>query len=411
VVLLFSDKIRRRLRVFLNKHFFSYKYNYREEWLKFTQALAETTVEVPERVVRAIATLVSSPGGMLWEFAPQGHARVLARWNMPAPEQEDPAGMESLAGFLESTGWVIDLEEYARSPALYEGLELPAWCRRLPGAWLLVPLLFRARAIGCVLLARSDVHGAINWEDRDLLKTAGLQAAGQLAQYQSDRALLQAQQFEAFNRLSAYVVHDLKNILAQQSLIVSNAEKHKHKPEFVDDVIDTVRNSVARMTRLMEQMRSGSRGGPAQSVGLQAVLASVVERRARQQPVPELVAPEERIVVQADREGLATVFGHLVQNAQEATDPKGRVTVRLAREDDWAVVEIEDTGCGMDADFIRDRLFKPFDSTKGLTGMGIGAYESREFIRALGGEIHVASTPGAGSVFRVVLPCHDAQGA
>ena len=262
VVLLFSDKIRRRLRVFLNKHFFSYKYNYREEWLKFTQALAETTEEVPERVVRAIATLVSSPGGMLWEFSAHGHPRLLARWNMPEPAQGEPAAApESLAHFLESSGWVIDIEEYARSPGLYEGLELPDWCRRLPGAWLLVPLLFRARAIGCVLLARSDVHGAINWEDRDLLKTAGLQAAGQLAQYQSDRALVQAQQFEAFNRLSAYVVHDLKNILAQQSLIVSNAEKHIHKPEFVDDVIDTVRNSVARMTRLMEQMRSGSRGG------------------------------------------------------------------------------------------------------------------------------------------------------
>ena len=136
-----------------------------------------------------------------------------------------------------------------------------------------------------------------------------------------------------------------------------------------------------------------------------------VARRAHQQPVPELEAADEGLVVQADREGLATVFGHLVQNAQEATDKTGRVTVRLLREDGWAVVEIEDTGCGMDADFIRERLFKPFDSTKGLTGMGIGAYESREFIRSLGGEIRVLSTPGAGSMFRVMLPCHDAQGA
>jgi putative PEP-CTERM system histidine kinase len=217
---------------------------------------------------------------MLWEFSALGHARLLTRWNMPEPESGQPVDLESLAHFLESSGWVIDLEEYARSPALYEGLVLPDWCRRLPGAWLLVPLLFRARAIGCVLLARSDVHGAINWEDRDLLKTAGLQAAGNWRSTSRIRALVQAQQFEAFNRLSAYVVHDLKNILAQQSLIVSNAEKHIHKPEFVDDVIDTVRNSVARMTRLMEQMRSG-RGASAQSVGLQAVLATAVARRAQ----------------------------------------------------------------------------------------------------------------------------------
>ncbi|HNC69269.1 MAG TPA: PEP-CTERM system histidine kinase PrsK, partial [Pseudomonadales bacterium] len=312
---------------------------------------------------------------------------------------------ESLAAFLERSGWVVDLDEYARSPGLYEDLVLPAWCRHLAGAWLLVPLLFRARAIGCVLLVRSDLHGAINWEDRDLLKTAGLQAAGQLAQYQADRSLVQAQQFEAFNRLSAYVVHDLKNILAQQSLIVSNAGRHKHKPEFVDDVIDTVRNSVARMTRLMEQMRSGAREAAARQVNLHATLLVVVERCARREPVPVLAHSDPLLFVQADRERLATVFAHLVQNAQEATERTGKVTLGLHHDGDWAVIEIEDSGCGMDAEFIRERLFKPFDSTKGLTGMGIGAYESREFVRALGGEIHVRSQPGAGSTFRLLLPC------
>jgi len=409
VVLLFSDSIRRRLRVFLSKHFFSYKYNYREEWLKFTASLAETSEDIPQRVLRAVAALVSSPGGLLWEFPEDGHPRLAARWSMPEPSSAAPGPMDSLAQFVENTGWVIDIAEYRDRPVLYEGLELPDWCLRIPDAWLLVPFLFRGRVIGFVMLQRSDSQGSINWEDRDLLKTAGLQAAGLLAQYQSDRALVQAQQFEAFNRLSAYVVHDLKNILAQQSLIVSNAEKHKHKPEFVDDVIDTVRNSVARMTRLMEQMRSGSRGVQAQSVGLRGLLATVLARRARHQPAPTLDACADKLVVQADRERLATILGHLVQNAQEATEKSGRVTVRMQREDGWAVVEIEDTGCGMDADFIRDRLFKPFDSTKGLTGMGIGAYESREFVRSLGGDIHVRSTPGAGSTFRVVLPCIDGQ--
>lgn len=405
VVLLFSDRIRRRLRVLLAKHFFSFKYNYREEWLKFTRMLAETTEEVPLRVLRAIAMLVGSPSGMVWEFPADSRPRLLAHWNMnEAPE--DPRGaLDSLLTFLDATGWVIDLDEFRRTPSAYEKLDLPRWLLDLREAWLIVPLMFRSRAIGCVMLTRSPSHGVINWEDRDLLKTAGLQAAGQLAQYQSDRSLAQAQQFEAFNRLSAYVVHDLKNILAQQSLIVSNAEKHRHKPEFVDDVIDTVRNSVARMTRLMEQMRSGAREGAAQRVDLNAVLDAVATRRAHQEPVPELALEAQSAFVRADRERLATIFGHLVQNAQEATPRDGHVTVRAQRDGDWVAVEIEDSGCGMAPEFIRDRLFKPFDSTKGLTGMGIGAYESREFVRALGGEIVVRSTPGTGSTFRVVLPC------
>jgi len=410
LALLFSDRIRAQTRVFLSKHFFSYKYDYREQWLHFTQALAEMTEEVPERLVRVIAGLVSSPAGMLWEWRENTGHRLLARWNMPEPATEGGAdALDSLARFVTDTQWVIDLDEYARSPDIYRDLELPAWLLRIPGAWLIVPLLFRGEAQGFILLKRSQIHTSINWEDRDLLKTAGLQAASYLAQYQSDRALMQARQFEAFNRLSAYVVHDLKNILAQQALIVANAEKHKHKPAFVDDVIDTVRNSVARMTRLMEQLRSGARGSGARSVRLSAALAEVVERRSRQEPVPTFETASPECIVQADREQLATVFGHLVQNAQEATERTGSVSVRLAREAGWAVVEIAATGCGMDADFIRDRLFQPFDSTKGLAGMGVGAFESREFIRALGGDIQVSSTPGEGSVFRVLLPYTDVE--
>ncbi|HIE53640.1 MAG TPA: PEP-CTERM system histidine kinase PrsK, partial [Chromatiaceae bacterium] len=216
---------------------------------------------------------------------------------------------------------------------------------------------------------------------------------------------MQARQFEAFNRLSAYIVHDLKNILAQQSLVISNAEKHKHNPAFVDDVIATVANSVQRMTRLMEQMRSGLRGGKVRPLKLARLLTEVIERRSSNQPVPRLEAEDEKIGVEADAEQLATVFGHLIQNAQEATKNDGHIEVRLFRQGEQAIIEIQDDGVGMDATFINERLFKPFDSTKGLTGMGIGVFESREYIRSLGGDIQVQSEPGEGSLFRIWLPC------
>ena len=229
------------------------------------------------------------------------------------------------------------------------------------------------------------------------------------AQYQANLSLVQARQFEAFNRLSAFVVHDLKNILAQQSLIVSNAEKHKNNPEFIDDVIGTVRNSVGRMTRLMEQMRSGMRGVRPKPMNLNKVLAEVVERSHSLSPVPECELSEEPITVEADKEQLSTVFAHIIQNAQEATDNNGQISVVCSshRNGDacQALVKISDTGSGMEEQFIKQRLFRPFDSTKGLTGMGVGAFESRELIRSLGGEISVSSEPGVGSVFSIVLPC------
>ncbi len=402
-VLLFSDRMRAQLRVLLSKHFFSYKYDYREEWMRFTRTLAEGSWAVPERVVHAMATLVSSPGGILWTRGDNRGLSLTTHWNMPPVEVEESA-WEGLVEFLHDRQWVVDLDEYRSSPSLYDPLDLPDWLLEIPQGWLIIPLPFRDEIVGVLLLKKSPVVTSINWEDRDLLKMAALQAASNLAQYLSDQALMQARQFEAFNRLSAYVVHDLKNILAQQSLIVSNAEKHLHNPAFVEDVIGTVRNSVARMTRLMEQMRSGMRGTREKTIDLAELLAEVVERHAGRPPAPALEDRTEGLFVQADPEQLATVFGHIIQNAQEATGKDGEVRVRLIRQPDMALVEISDTGCGMDAEFVRDRLFKPFESTKGLTGMGIGAFESREIIRALGGEIRVESQPGKGSVFRITIP-------
>jgi len=403
LVILFSGKIRAKIRVLLSKHFFNYKYDYREEWLRFTQTLAEDDSDIPLRTIRAIATLVNSPGGGLWIEQENRGYECLAYWNMPESEMS-LAPAAKLSEFLGQSQWVIDIPEYRSDQDTYEGLELPTWMDSVPDAWLLIPLLFKRKNIGFILLTKSDIEHTINWEDRDLLKTAGQQAAIQIAQYQADLALVQARQFEAFNRLSAYVIHDLKNILAQQSLIVSNAEKHKHKPEFVDDVISTINNSVGRMTRLMEQMQSGMRGENHSHINLNDIVTDVVAHHSVRSPMPTIECDKTDIVIQADRGQLVTVFGHIIQNAQEATGKDGYVAVRLTKNPSQAIIEIEDDGPGMDREFIRNRLFRPFDSTKGLTGMGIGLFESREFVRTMGGDISVTSTPGCGATFCITLP-------
>lgn len=405
MVLLFSGNIRAQTRVLLSKHFFSYRYDYREEWLKFTHTLAASETTVPERIIRAIASLVSSEGGILWTRQGNGAYAVLANWNMPEPGFSQTTELESMTNFAEANAWIIDIKEFQQNPTLYSGLVLPAWLTSIEGAWLIIPFEFNAQLCGFALIKHSEIQRSLNWEDRDLLKTAGLQAASHLAQYQSDQALLQTRQFDAFNRLSAYIVHDLKNILAQQSLIISNAEKHKHKPAFVDDVILTIENSVARMTGLMEQMRSGLRGSEPADINLAQLLKQAVSDHSSHLPVPKLEIQTDVLNVFADWEQLSTVFSHIIQNAQEATEDTQFVTVRLFEQSRQAIVEVEDNGCGMDEKFIKNRLFKPFDSTKGLTGMGIGAFESREYIRSLGGDINVDSTFGEGSMFRIILPC------
>ena len=408
VVLLFSGRIRASARVWLSKNFFSYKYDYRLEWLQFTQTLASGQNDIPENITRAVAHLVKSPAGLLWSRTEDGRFSVVANWEMPIPDQEFDLG--GLALWLQQEGWIIDLREWRRSPDLYSGLQLPLEITEISRAWLIIPLLFGERLQGILMLRESDLLRDFNWEDRDLLKVAGKQAGSHLAQFQADKALMESRQFEAFNRLSAYVIHDLKNILAQLSLMVSNAQKHKHNPEFIDDMVITVSNTVERMSKLMVQLRSGAGQTEQQEFDLSELLETVVSEGRHRDPAPSLTLDGTSFTLTCDRDRLQTVFGHLVQNAQEACDKNGVVSVCMTREHGAAIVEVTDNGAGMDEEFIRHRLFKPFDSTKGLTGMGIGAFESRDFIRSLGGNIHVQSTPGVGSVFRVYIPYMDVLG-
>jgi putative PEP-CTERM system histidine kinase len=262
--------------------------------------------------------------------------------------------------------------------------------------------------IGFILLARSPAQLDFNWEDSDLLKTAGRQAAVHLAQLEASRALAEARQFEVCNRLSAYVMHDLKNLIAQLSLVVTNAGKHRNNPLFMEDAIITVNNSVQKMNRLLAHLRSDSmQNQQAENFELADVLGEVVDMMSGGKPVPSLDLQAEGIRMQADRDRFASIVGHLIRNAQDATPADGRIIVRLFRRPDSAIIEVQDTGAGMDKEFIRDRLFRPFDSTKGKSGMGIGVYESRDYIHKLGGDIEVISRVGEGTTFRVRLPISD----
>jgi putative PEP-CTERM system histidine kinase len=280
--------------------------------------------------------------------------------------------------------------------------------RRGERLWLIVPLLHEEQLFGFVVLAKPRVAQPLDWENLELLRTAARQAASYLAFEEAAKALAEAQQFEGFNRLSAFVVHDLKNLVAQLSLVTRNAERHKDNPAFVDDAFETVGSAVERMTRLLAQLRAAAPSGRADRVDLRGLLERVVREHGARAPVPQLivdgVAADDGVVVIADRDRLGSVIGNLIQNAQDATDKNGNVNVRVSYEASWVVVEITDNGCGMDETFVRERLFRPFDSTKGLAGMGIGAYECREFVNLLGGRVEVDSQLGVGTRFRPLLP-------
>ena len=406
-VMLFSGTLRARLKVLLSKHFFSYHYDYREEWLRFTRTLSrgEPGTQLHERSIQAIAELVDSPGGALWLAQDSGVLERVAHWNMPSVGGVEPAD-SPLCNFLQSRQWVIDLTEHEAQAEASNGLEIPDWLLTTPQAWLVVPLILQEQLLGFVVLARSKGKIKLNWEVSDILKTAGGQAASYLAQVGAAKALLVARQFESFNRMSAFVVHDLKNLIAQLSLLMSNAERHKNNPAFQEDMLGTVANSVEKMKRLLVQLRGAYTLEPPVSVALDEVLRQTLAAKAGFTPIPRLELDGDTVSIVGHPERLERVIGHLIQNAIEATPADGEVRVRLLREQGSAVIEIADTGCGMSEQFLRNRLFKPFESTK-ATGMGIGTYETRQYVRELGGRIEVESREARGTVFRIVLPLYS----
>jgi putative PEP-CTERM system histidine kinase len=308
---------------------------------------------------------------------------------------------------------VIDVDEYIERPDKYEGLALPDWLLDAPRRWLVVPLMLQEKLFGFVVLQRARSPLKLNWEIIDLLEIAGSQAASHLAQQDAANALMVARQFESFNRMSTFVVHDLKNLVAQLSLMNANAEKHKDNPEFQRDMLETLNHSVQKMKLLLQKLSRSENADKPQPLAVDDVVRQALALKSAFEPHPQLLVEQAGMLVLADRERLERVLGHLIQNAIEATPRDGHVMVRVGPaggRGDAVEVDITDTGEGMTEEFIRERLFKPFDSTKSA-GMGIGVFESREYITELGGALEVTSQPAHGTTFKVVLPLHRVAAA
>ncbi len=403
---LMSGAMRARLRVWLSKHFLRYRYDYRQEWLRFTAALADpsTAGNPGGAVLRALAHLVESRGGGLWRADGEAHVQV-AHWNFDRQTLRE-AQDSRFAAALAASPWIIDLNAERRMAR--GGSVAPDWLLDDADAWLVIPLHAAGGLQGWVVLMQARTTVPLNWEVLDLLRTAASQSAAFLAMLQASDQLMEARRFEAFNRMSAFVVHDLKNIVTQLSLMLKNAERHGDNPEFRQDMLETVDHAVDKMRQLMTQLREGDRpAGVASGVPLQQIAQRLQAQAAQRGRRLELQI-EEPLATRGHAERVERVIGHAVQNAFDASAPEQFVLLRLSRHGSSARLEVIDQGCGMSAEFVRERLFKPFQSTKSQ-GMGIGAYESRQYLQELGGKMEVESEPGQGTCISFLFPLFHSQ--
>lgn len=405
--ILFSGSFRSWLKVTLSKHFYAYGYDYREEWLRFTRTLSVEGGELGERAIEAIASLVESTKGILVLQGPDGSSRLAAQWNTMIAEKLDISTEHGANGalykFLNTRHWVIDLHELRSAPEKYGDLQIPEWMSRFPQAWLIVPLKLETALVGFIVLGEPRSRIRLNWEILDLLKVVGTQTASYIARQETENALALARQFETFNRMSTFVVHDLKNLVSQLALLVANAERHGSHPEFQKDMVETIDHAVSKMRGLLERFKQEASVESLEAINLAELLDRVVGAKRYGTPSPVLTVENANLKVSANVSRLERVIGHLIQNAMEATPPSGSVAVKLSKQDGHAIVEVCDTGRGMSQEFIKTRLYKPFESTK-PAGMGIGLFETREYLQQIGGSLRVQSELLRGTQFAVSLP-------
>jgi putative PEP-CTERM system histidine kinase len=412
-ILVASQWARGWIKVKLAKHLFEHRFDYRTEWLRFTDTLGLSGADAPplgDRTIKAFADIVDSPGGLLLVSDAGGAIASAASWNWPGPNP--PAGeLERDVAFwsgVESRGRIIEFE------ALRSGwadpadalLEVPQWMLDESAVWAGIPLIHHDRLVGVVLLAPPDYRRPLDWEDFDLLRTAGRQAASSLAEAHGQQALSNAQRFEEFNRRFAFILHDIKNLVSQLSLLSRNAERHADNPEFRTDMIATLKGSVGKMNDLLARLspHAGARVQRLEPQPLRPILTAAIAAKRGEHDVRLL--GDTNLWTIADGAALEQAVGHLIQNAVEACSPTIPITVRASAKDGNVAISVADKGVGMDIDFVRNRLFQPFASTK-PGGFGIGAFEARSLIVAMGGRLGIDSRPGKGTNFTILLPAAE----
>jgi len=400
-VLITSGSARSRLsRGFVN-HFFSHRYDYRREWMRCISILSspEQHVALQTRVIRAVAEVVDSPGGVLFvRDANDTTFQWAGSWNMPAATAPVSADDEFIALFRDGN-WIVRLEPACPVPACFADL---------PRIWLAVPLSHVGRLTGFVLVPPPRAPFKLDEEVFDLLRIVGREVASFVAEQRSEQVLNQTRELQEYNKRFAFVVHDIKNVSSQLSLLLANAERHASNPEFQKDMLSTVRSSVDKITATLTRLRTSDGDGPQGFLAPAERIAAIAAtyRRTRGEPIAlEQDGHTGRVTM--DPASFDAVVSHLLDNAIEAS-PKGRpVSISVQHERLRVVIDVVDAGPGMRPEFVRDELFRPFASTK-ATGHGIGAYQARELLRQAGGDLIVISRPGEGTTMRLLLPAAGA---
>ena len=392
-----SERFRRKLKVILHKNFYQSKYDYRDQWDRFVKkiSLSDSLAELQRGVLDLFCEPLACKGAVLYlldsesgDYVPSATFNFMRDWR-PFPK-DDP-----MVGQLQQRNWILNMKEDHADLAGSMIFRLGD-----PGAFLVIPMFFDEDLTGFVVLAEQINPEELTYEDYDLLRMLARQSIATVQGLRLSEQLTATRELAAIGKVATFVLHDLKNQVSGLSLMLDNAREYIAEPEFQEDMLETVGNTVTNMNGLIQRLKN-LKEKPAlavSTVNLERIINDAIDTAGGR-----IIAEGDPVDVAADDEEIYKVILNLLVNALEASGPTPAVQVEYGRETDQAFVKVIDHGCGMSAEFIRDQLFKPFTTTK-KHGFGIGLYQCRQIMEAHGGRIDVVSLPGEGTTFTLQLP-------
>ncbi len=401
--LLTSGSARSRLQRTVVEHFFAKRYDYRRHWLNCIDTLSDTRLQgrtaLHSRAIRAMADVVDSPGGVLFLRDSGVEAFQWAgSWNMPV--STSVASDHPVVAAMSGGNWIAVLDGTGRPGSCLAPLD------RLGRLWLAVPLVTGDLQIGFILVEPPRAPFHLDQEVFDLLRIVGREVASFIAEQRATSVLMQTRQLHDYGKRFAFVAHDIKNVSSQLSLLLSNAERHLANPEFQRDMLGTVSASVQKITALLRRLDAPATDRTPAALAPLPQLERLIATYRRMRTTPLLLDHDgSTAAVAISPDAFETAVAHLLNNAIEASDGLP-VLIRVRHESQQVIVDIVDKGPGMTFDFVRDRLFQPFGTSK-REGSGIGAFQARELLRESGGDVQAISALGMGTTMRLMLPRAD----
>jgi putative PEP-CTERM system histidine kinase len=410
-VLLLSDRVRLHTRRFVSRHFQRPLYDYRSVWRRFTEETASCVkpAELCQAVVKLVTDIFQALSVTIWLVDDKRENFMFATSTFLSESKANdlkPQSAEAMEvmGALEKHPDPLDLDDSNEAWTAVLKRCHPDEFRK-GGNRVCVPMMSGGEVLGLIILGDRVGGVSFSWQDFDLLRCVADQAAASLLNAQLSQRLLQAKEMEAFQTMSAFFVHDLKNTTSTLNLMLENLPVHFNDPEFRADALRGIAKTVAHINRLIGRLsllRHELQIKPVES-DLNEVVAKALagwEEAAGVSLIKNL-GPLPKISL--DQEQLVKVVTNLVLNAREAVLPAGEVRIETAQHNGWVILTVSDNGCGMAPEFLSRSLFRPFQTTK-KNGLGIGLFQSKMIVEAHKGKVQVESQPGKGTTFRIILP-------